>query len=241
MKKPIVLTMEIAREIRQLSTEGESVEKLAERFYCSRSCVQRVLNGETWKEGGAHPHWMSKTPTWNSWSAMIQRCTDEKHHAWERYGGRDITVCERWYTYENFLADMGERPVGLTIDRIDSNGNYELGNCRWADRKTQANNRRDNRYLEHNGERLPLAQWSERLGIELYTIVNRMKRGLSSVEVLALGDRRTTVATTCERGHLRNEANTRVTKNGHRQCRVCSREWAQTYRKKRAIDSSRTL
>ena len=80
---------------------------------------------------------------------MKARCQNPNHEYYEYYGGRGITVCERWMDFANFLQDMGEKPEGLTLDRIDNDGNYELGNCRWATRKEQVQNRRDqkNQYL----------------------------------------------------------------------------------------------
>lgn len=92
---------------------------------------------------GNHVHGMRSSREYVSWNMMTQRCTNPKNHGWRNYGGRGIRVCDRWLNnFEAFYADMGARPVGTSIDRIDVNGNYEPGNCRWADAKTQAANKR---------------------------------------------------------------------------------------------------
>ena len=111
------------------------------------------------------------------WLGMRQRCYLQSCRQFNNYGGRGIRVCERWKDFENFLADMGERPDGAQIDRIDNNGNYAPENCRWATQKQNMRNTRHNRLIEWRGETLPLAAWAERLGINERTFTNRLNRG----------------------------------------------------------------
>ncbi|MFJ4469497.1 hypothetical protein ACIP2X_18665 [Streptomyces sp. NPDC089424] len=103
----------------------------------SCGCLSRELSAER-----RRTHGRFGTTLYTTWARMIQRCTNPDHPRWADYGGRGITVCERWRDFSNFLADMGECPPGLTLDRIDNDGGYEPGNCRWADYSTQNLNRR---------------------------------------------------------------------------------------------------
>lgn len=116
-------------------------------------------------------HSMSNTRTWRIWRAMRRRCYEEDCDSYRNYGGRGITVSERWLKFENFLADMGECPLGLSIERIDVEGHYAPGNCRWASVVEQARNRRTNLMVTIEGVTKPLIAWAEELGIVGYGTV----------------------------------------------------------------------
>ncbi len=106
------------------------------------------------------------TKTYKIWCAIKKRCLDKNHDNYKYYGGRGIKVCDRWLnSFESFIEDMGPCPVGMTIERIDNNGNYEPDNCKWATRKEQARNRTDNRWIEYNGKKMILADWAKEIGI----------------------------------------------------------------------------
>lgn len=110
-------------------------------------------------------HGRSASRVYMAWAAMRDRCGNPNNGAFDNYGARGIKVCERWQLFENFIADMGERPAGTTLERKDNAGHYEPGNCVWANAETQANNKRSNRFIEHEGRRLTLAQWARKLGL----------------------------------------------------------------------------
>lgn len=111
-------------------------------------------------------HSMSHTPTHVTWLAILDRCTNINSKDYLRYGGRGISIIPEWMVFTNFLADMGERPEGTTIDRIDVNGGYNPENCRWATPKQQCRNRRTSKMLTFRGETKCVAEWAEELGIE---------------------------------------------------------------------------
>jgi len=111
---------------------------------------------------------------------MRSRCYRKKDKCFHLYGGRGITVCDRWLNdYDAFFEDMGQKPTGLSLDRIDSNGNYEPGNCRWVNMRIQQQNRRNNINLNLNQESHTISEWARIKGLHRTTISNRLKKGLN--------------------------------------------------------------
>lgn len=121
-----------------------------------------------------YKHGMTKTAMYGVWHAMIQRCYDQKSPAYKRYGGRGIGVCSEWHDFEKFYADMGAALQGKSLERLDNEGDYCPDNVVWADAKTQANNRRSNVVLEHNGKKQTMQQWCDELGLKIQTVWARI-------------------------------------------------------------------
>lgn len=121
-----------------------------------------------------------KKPWYGSYKAMMERCYRENAKNYPDYGGRGITVCEEWHNIENFEAWVlqSNYKIGLTIDRIDVNGNYEPSNCKWSTRKEQDNNRRNTVYIECEGKRHTISEWAEIKGINRSTLNNRYYKGI---------------------------------------------------------------
>jgi hypothetical protein len=120
------------------------------------------------------------TPTFKVWSSMHGRCKYSCVNAYKDYGGRGIRVCDRWSGpngFASFLADMGERPTGMQIDRIDCNGDYEPGNCRWETPKVQARNKTNTVRITFRGETMPAVDWAERLGLNVAALMARHRAG----------------------------------------------------------------
>lgn len=134
-----------------------------------------------WKASYKH----GRPPAYNSWHGMFSRCENPRDKRYADYGGRGIKICGRWRDFMNFLADMGQRPAGTSLDRYpDKNGNYEPGNCRWATPGEQQNNMRSNQFVTCEGEQVTIAEACRRLGIVRSTLVMRLRRGWSEERAL---------------------------------------------------------
>jgi hypothetical protein len=118
---------------------------------------------------------------------MKQRCLNPKNPSFYRYGQRGIKVCDRWlHSFENFVEDLGIAPKGLTIERIDNNGNYCKENCRWITNEEQALNRSTNKYITHNGETLGICEWAKRLGGSVSLVTYRLKNGWNPIAAITI-------------------------------------------------------
>ena len=128
-------------------------------------------------------HGLSKknSRAYSTWQAMRRRCTNTTHRDYPHYGGRGVSVCERWASFADFLADMGEPKPGQTIDRIDVNGDYEPGNCRWASRQEQSNNRRVNVVIQTATGSRCMAEFARQEGISYSSLRRAIKAGRQTI------------------------------------------------------------
>lgn len=127
-----------------------------------------------------------KTLEYHIWRAMIERCHNPNNKNYNRYGGRGIIVCAEWRSdFTKFLSDMGTKPFAkATIERIQTNGNYEKSNCKWATWKEQQNNKSSNKILTLNGESLTVSQWIDKTGLKRGMVYQRIYRGWSDERIL---------------------------------------------------------
>lgn len=147
----------------------------------SCGCYRLQTNGKA-----SITHGMSRSKEWHTWKAMKRRCYASSDKRFERYGARGIGVCKRWHKFENFYADMGPKPVGMSLDRKDNNKGYSKANCRWADNKTQSRNRSTNNRITIKGETLILSEWCERYSVKYTTVIQRFRRGWSPIEAITI-------------------------------------------------------
>lgn len=124
----------------------------------------------------SYGHGMTGTKTHQRWQNMLQRCTNSSSPQWLHYGGRGIKVCERWQSFAAFFEDMGEAPPGMSIERIDNDGDYEPSNCRWATQSEQMKNTRRTRMIEFNGVIAPLCEWALQVGVHPSTLHRRLSK-----------------------------------------------------------------
>lgn len=174
----------------RLVVQGRSVDNRHWRCLCDCGKQTDVL-GYSLNKGRTHScgcyrreyvtnsnttHGKTKSPTYRSWTAMWARCANPARKAWAEYGMRGIKVCDEWKSFDRFLKDMGERPVGYSLERKDNAAGYFPGNCYWADRTTQAWNRRSTVWLEYGNRRMPRSAWARELGISDGVLTRRLKK-----------------------------------------------------------------
>lgn len=181
--------------LREGTPRVPKIGSITRRYFCRCDCGREFLvhRGGLLRGKSTQCKWCSRTTTHGLskdniywiWSGMRSRCENPASPNYARYGGRGIRVCERWQKFENFLADIPPRPsLQHTLDRKDTDGNYEPGNVRWATAHEQQMNRRDTKYLTLNGETLHINEWASRLGINVATLWARIHCGWSVTETL---------------------------------------------------------
>ncbi len=194
------LTGQIFGRLTVIKVAQPGTRKIKLKWLCECECgnlkdigANELIHGDTkscgcWRKDAPKihnkTHGMTKTTTYKTWAHIISRCTNLKHNDYKYYGGRGITVCESWRKFENFLADMGEKPERLEIDRIDNTRGYFKENCRWITHKTNCRNFRRNRLLIFKGQTRTLIEWSELTGLGESAIRHRLKRGWSIEKAL---------------------------------------------------------
>lgn len=168
------------------------------RCACGNECIKRGFklrqgsvkscgkNGCSWWDFVEPPLTRKQAAEYSVWQGMRKRCEQKTHLRYSRYGGAGIKVCERWKTFKNFFADMGQKPTPHhTLDRYpDQLGNYEPGNCRWATQEEQTRNRKNNVFVEYEGERLLLLDLVAKLGVRRSIVYQRLKLGWPLDEAL---------------------------------------------------------
>jgi hypothetical protein len=157
----------------------------------SCGCLQMEVARANVKHG--HLVGYRHSPEYTTWRAMLRRCNDEKHVDYRMYGGRGIKVCDHWLEFESFLADVGTRPEGKSLDRIDSNKGYSPDNVRWSTPKEQARNMKSNRLITLNGETKCVSEWADVTGIPQNTIRTRLFNGWGDVKAITTPVRQKTV------------------------------------------------
>lgn len=187
-------------------------------------------------------------PLYSVWHGMRRRCLTPTYKQWSDYGGRGIKICSRWDSFPAFVEDMGPRPEGYSLDRIDNDGDYSPDNCRWADRKTQQRNRRNAVHVLIEGKQYRALYLARIAGVKTDTVLERVARGLPLTKViareklhnvsgLALGGRasgaKKRAKTNCRNGHSFSEGNTGLTKEGYRYCKRCHADREASKRKTR--------
>lgn len=147
--------------------------------------LYNIVRGSTVSCGCVRrPHGLAGTAAYAIWNAMISRCYDQGDKAYAKYGRRGITVCERWRNVSSFYADMGDPPIGLTLDRIDNNKGYSLENCRWATPQQQTRNRSNTRYVEIDGVRKLLHEACLERSVSYNMVWLRLRNGWNVKEAL---------------------------------------------------------